>query len=47
MISYHKKPIAHDVLPEETQVGTQYVKFKVTPDKMATFSLNFGQELHR
>ena len=35
MILCHKKPIAHDVLPDETQVETQYVKFNVTPDKMA------------
>ena len=46
MILYHIKPIAHDVLPDETQVETQYAKLKVTPDKMATFSFNFGQYLH-
>ena len=44
---YHKKPIAHDVLTDETQVETQYVKFKVTPDKMATFSFYYGQYLHK
>ena len=46
---YHKKPIAHDVLSDETQVETKYVKFnfKVTPDKMETFSFNYGQYLHK
>ena len=43
MILNHEKPIVHDVLPEETQVQTQYVKFKVTRDKMVTFAFNFGQ----
>ena len=33
-------------LPEETQVETQYVKFKVTQDTMATFS-QFRRYLHR
>ena len=36
----HKKPIAHDFLSKETRVETQYVKFKVTQDTMATFSNN-------
>ena len=30
----------HDVLPNETQVESQYVKFKVSPDKMVQFALN-------
>ena len=50
VLLYQKKLIAHDVLSDdwaETQVETQYVKFKVTPDKMATFSFKFGQYLHR
>ena len=42
---YHKTPIVHDLLPSQTQVETQYVKFNVTPDKiiMVTFAFNFGQ----
>ena len=46
MILYQKKPVAHDVLPDETQVETQYVKFNVKPDEMVTFAFNFGQTLH-
>ena len=26
MTLYHKKPLAHDEMPDETQVETQYVK---------------------
>ena len=43
MILYHKKPFVHDVLPDETQVKTQYVKFNVTPDKMVSLAFNFDQ----
>ena len=43
MILYNKKPIAHDVLPDETPVEKQYAKLKVTPDKIAiTFLFQFG-----
>ena len=43
MILYHKKPIAHVLLPDETQVETQYIKFKVTPDKMVNFAFHVSK----
>ena len=47
MILYHKKLTYHNVLPDETQVKTQYVKLKVTPDKIVTFVINASRKLHR
>lgn len=44
MILYHKKLIAHDVLPDGTQVETQYGKPKVTLDKMVTFITNASKQ---
>ena len=42
MILYHKKLIYHNVLPDITQ----YIKLKVTPDKMVTFAINVSIKWH-
>ena len=44
IILNHKKLIYHNVLPDETQAETQYVKLKVTPDKMVIFVINVSRK---